>query len=69
MGIMSMIYQVTVNGRKLESRDLRKLLARAVAEKRAMKQRLRLLGTLQSGSFAGVRAVPGNLCTGNAAGL
>jgi hypothetical protein len=39
---MSTIYQVTVHGRKLESRDLRKLLARAVAEKRSMDQRLRL---------------------------
>jgi hypothetical protein len=39
---MSAIYQVTVHGRKLESRDLRKLLARAVAEKRTMDRRLRL---------------------------
>jgi hypothetical protein len=38
---MSTIYQVTVHGRKLESRDLRKLLARAVAEKRSMDQRMR----------------------------
>ena len=66
---MSVIYQVTVNGRKLESRDLRKLLARAVAEKRAMKQRLRIFGTLQAGPFAGIRAVPGSLCAGNAPGL
>jgi hypothetical protein len=65
---MNVIYQVTVSGRKLESRDLRKLLARAVAEKRSMNQRLRLFGTLQNGTFAGVRAVPGSLCTGNVAG-
>jgi hypothetical protein len=44
---MNGIYQVTVRGRKLESRDLRKLLARAVAEKRAMDQRLRLFASLQ----------------------
>ena len=39
---MGAIYQVTVHGRKLESCDLRKLLARAVAEKRTMDRRLRL---------------------------
>ncbi len=66
---MNIIYQVTVNGRKLESRDLRKLLARAVAEKRSMNQRHRLFGTLQRGSLGSLRSVPGNLCPGNAAGL
>jgi hypothetical protein len=69
MGNMNVIYQVTVNGRKLESRDLRKLLARAVAEKRSMNQRLRLFGTLQNGTFAGAQAVSGSLCTGSVAGL
>ncbi len=44
---MNGIYQVTVRGRKLESRDLRKLLARAVAEKRGMDHRLRLFASLQ----------------------
>jgi len=66
---MNVIYQVTINGRRLESRDLRKLLARAVAEKRAMKQRLRIFDPFQSGPFDGGRAVPGSLCTGNASGL
>jgi len=46
---MSVIYQVTVHGRKLESRDLRKLLARAVAEKRSMDLRLRLNRSLPQG--------------------
>ena len=66
---MNVIYQVTIDGRRLESRDLRKLLARAVAEKRAMKQRLPIFGTLQAGPFDGGRAVPGSLCIGNASGL
>jgi hypothetical protein len=39
---MNQIYQVTVHGRRLESRDLRKLLAMAVAEKRSMDRRMRL---------------------------
>jgi hypothetical protein len=46
---MSTIYQVTVHGRKLESRDLRKLLARAVAEKRSMDQRLRQWASISRG--------------------
>ena len=50
---MNGIYQVTVRGRKLESRDLRKLLARAVAEKRSMDQRLRFFASLQVGSLPG----------------
>jgi hypothetical protein len=33
---MKQIYRVTVRGQVLESADLRRLLARAVAEKRAM---------------------------------
>jgi hypothetical protein len=44
---MSSIYQVTIRGRRLESRDLRKLLARAVAEKRSIDQRLRLFASLR----------------------
>jgi hypothetical protein len=39
---MDIIYQVTIHGRKLESRDLRLLLARAVTEKRNMDSRTRL---------------------------
>ncbi len=44
---MNRIYVVTVHGRRLESRDLRKLLSRAVAEKRIMDQRLRLTASLR----------------------
>jgi hypothetical protein len=39
---MERIYQVTIHGRKLESRDLRLLMARAVTEKRNMDYRIRL---------------------------
>ncbi len=46
---MNTIYAVTVHGRRLESRDLRKLLSRAVAEKRSMDQRLRLSASLRDG--------------------
>ncbi len=44
---MTDIYQVTIRGRKLEGRDLKQLLARAVREKRSLDQRLRV--TLSSG--------------------
>jgi len=40
---MERIYRVKIHGRKLESRDLRMLLARAVTEKRNMDHRIRLL--------------------------
>ena len=62
---MNVIYQVTVRGKKLESRDLRKLLARAVAEKRTMDERLRLFATLQKGTLPGFDAgVSMGLCAG-----
>ncbi len=38
---MNKIYYVIIQGRTLESRDLRTLLARAVAEKRNLDRRLR----------------------------
>jgi hypothetical protein len=63
---MNGIYQVTVRGRKLESRDLRKLLARAVVEKRNMDQRLRLFSPLQGGSMRETgSALSGNMCPAN----
>lgn len=64
---MNGIYQVTVRGRKLESRDLRKLLARAVAEKRSMDQRLRLFTSLHRDALSGSGTVSGSLCIGDAA--
>ena len=64
---MNAIYQVTVRGRKLESRDLRKLLARAVAEKRTMDHRLRLSAPIQVQSLSCASAGSGRLCADNAA--
>jgi hypothetical protein len=65
---MNGIYQVTVRGRKLESRDLRKLLARAVAEKRNMDQRLRFFASLPTGAMSGTGGtMSGSLCTGSQA--
>jgi hypothetical protein len=62
---MNGIYQVTIRGRKLESRDLRRLLARAVAEKRAMDHRLRLFASLRREVLSGSGAtVSGSLCIG-----
>jgi hypothetical protein len=66
---MNIVYQVTVRGRKFESRDLRKLLARAVAEKRSMDRRLRLLKSLDRSALSGLGTVSGTLCAGNAAGV
>jgi hypothetical protein len=39
---MQQIYQVTIHGRVLESKDLRKLLSRAVSEKKMLDRRFRL---------------------------
>ncbi len=38
---MNQIYRVVVGGKSLESRDIRKLLARAVAEKKSFDWRFR----------------------------
>ena len=40
---MAEIYRVTIHGRVLESRNLRQLLSRAVAEKRDMDTRCRVI--------------------------
>ena len=40
---MAEIYRVTIHGRVMESRDLRQLLSRAVAEKRNMDTRCRAI--------------------------
>ncbi len=40
---MQRIYQVKIHGRILESCDLKKLLSRAVTEKRVMDRRIRML--------------------------
>ncbi len=49
---MKDIYQVTVCGKTIESRNLRQLLARAVSEKRSMQHRLRFLPSFRA--MAGV---------------
>ncbi len=64
---MNAVYQVVVNGRRLESRDLRKLLARAVAEKRSGSRGSRFLSTLQGEPLARVSAVREGLCPGDVA--
>jgi hypothetical protein len=66
MEIMNSIYRVTVHGRILESRDLRKLLARAVAEKRSMDKHLRLFGSMAGGAFSRAAASPGIMCSSQA---
>jgi len=64
---MNDIYQVTVRGKRMESRDLRKLLARAVAEKRTMDQRLRLFASLNRGVLPGSgMAAESGSCAGEA---
>jgi len=39
---MNHIYRVTIQGRTFESKDLRRLLARAVSEKRSLDRRIRI---------------------------
>jgi hypothetical protein len=66
---MNDIYQVTVRGRRLESRDLRKLLARAVAEKRSIDERLRLSVALHNGRLPGsAGTLAGDFCHGGTVG-
>ena len=66
---MKQIYRLTIHGRTLESADLRKLLSRAVREKRSMDRMLRYapgvrvdslpaIVALQSGKPATVNAGP-----------
>ncbi len=66
---MNAVYQVVVNGRRLESRDLRKLLARAVAEKRSRSRGCRFFSTVQGDPPARVSAFREGLCPGNVAGF
>jgi hypothetical protein len=63
---MKEIYRTTIHGQILESRNLRKLLARAVSEKREMDRKMRIFSSLRSGmvqSRGSLPTVP--LCTGN----
>ena len=45
---MQTIYQVTIHGRILESHDLKKLLSRAVSEKRIMDRRVRMISNVRA---------------------
>ena len=44
---MGEIYRITIHGRTLESKDLRRLLARAVTEKRSVDRRRRVLAGIR----------------------
>lgn len=50
---MKEIYQVTIHGRKMESCDLRQLLARAVREKKSLDRRLRISSSVVSPTAQG----------------
>lgn len=54
---MSRIYQVTIHGTILESKDLKKLLARAVHEKRDMDRRVRSFWAIQHSPLAVCRGI------------
>lgn len=54
---MQRIYRVKIHGRVLESSDLRKLLSRAVSEKRAMDKRVRMLSDLRRPSASAQAAL------------
>jgi len=54
---MSRIYQVTIRGTKLESKDLKKLLARAVHEKRDMDRRVRSFWAIQQSPISVCRSI------------
>ncbi len=64
---MNEIYSVKVHGKVLESRDLKKLLARAVQEKRTMDFRFRML--VQAGSAPAAAAAGSSICIGVLAGM
>jgi len=55
---MQRFYQVKINGRVLESCDLKKLLSRAVSEKRAMDKRIRTLSDLRPAGPGGAELCP-----------
>ena len=64
---MKEIYRTTIHGQILESRNLRHLLARAVAEKREMDCKMRIFSSLRSGmvqsrgNLSSMAPSPGNL--------
>lgn len=60
---MNNIYRVTIHGQKLESGDLRELLARAVREKKSLDRRLRVAPATSPSCLDGwqVGRTPGTL--------
>jgi hypothetical protein len=64
---MNTIYRVTIQGRTFESKDLRRLLARAVTEKRSLDQRLRITGGRCPGFPSSALAMRGYGVDGGAA--
>ncbi len=55
---MNEIYRVTIHGRVLESRNLKQLLSRAVAEKRDMDQRCRVVRRDRTSWVPGLFGLP-----------
>jgi hypothetical protein len=55
---MNEIYRVTIHGKVLESRNLRQLLSRAVAEKRDMDTRCRVVQRDRSSWTPGLFGLP-----------
>ena len=54
---MKQIYRLTIHGRTLESADLRKLLSRAVREKRSMDRMLRFAPGIRVDSLPAIVAL------------
>lgn len=55
---MNQIYRVTIHGRVLESKNLKQLLSRAVAEKRDMDTRCRVVRRDRASWVPGVLGLP-----------
>ncbi len=55
---MTEIYRVTIHGKVLESRNLKQLLSRAVAEKRSMDTRCRVVQRDRASWVPGLLGLP-----------
>jgi hypothetical protein len=55
---MKEIYRITIRGKILESRDLRKLLAMAVTEKREIDRRLEISSACRASLIGSPRLLP-----------
>ena len=63
---MNKIYSISIKGKTLESRDLKELLARAVAQKRIL-DRASMLQNLSRGQSSGMNASGAWMAAGGAA--